>query len=83
MSEMGHNSIAGDRLQSIVERIERLNEEKKALSEDIKDIMSEAKSAGFDPKTVRAVIKRRAEDEAEREERETLLDLYLKALGMY
>lgn len=83
MSEMGHNSIAGDRLLSIVERIERLNEEVKALNDDKKDIMTEAKSAGFDPKTIRAVIKMRAEDEAEREERQMLLDLYLKALGLY
>ena len=83
MSEAGHNSIAPDRLLSIIERIERLNEKKKGLTADIRDIMAEAKSAGFDPKVIREIIKMRAEDEAEREEREALRDAYLKALGMY
>ena len=83
MSEVGHNSIASDRLLSIIERIERLNEEKKGLTADIRDIMAEAKSAGFLPKVIREIIKMRAEDEAEREEREVIRDAYLKALGMY
>lgn len=83
MSEVGHNSIAADRLLSIIERIERLNEEKKGLTADIRDIMAEAKSAGFLPKVIREIIKMRAEDEAEREEREAIRDAYLKALGMY
>ncbi len=83
MSEVGHNSIASDRLLSIIERIERLNEEKKGLTADIRDIMAEAKSAGFLPKVIREIIKMRAEDEAEREEREAIRDAYLKALGMY
>jgi len=83
MSEAGHNSIASDRLLSIIERIERLNEEKKGLTADIRDIMAEAKSAGFLPKVIREIIKMRAEDEAEREEREAIRDAYLKALGMY
>lgn len=83
MSEVGHNSIASDRLLSIIERIERLNEEKKGLTADIRDIMTEAKSAGFLPKVIREIIKMRAEDEAEREEREAIRDAYLKALGMY
>lgn len=83
MSEVGHNSIASDRLLSVIERIERLNEEKKGLSADIRDIMAEAKSAGFLPKVIREIIKMRAEDEAEREEREAIRDAYLKALGMY
>lgn len=83
MSEVGHNSIPSDRLLSIIERIERLNEEKKGLTADIRDIMAEAKSAGFLPKVIREIIKMRAEDEAEREEREAIRDAYLKALGMY
>lgn len=83
MSEVGHNSIAADRLLSIIERIESFNEEKKGLTADIRDIMAEAKSAGLDPKVVREIIKMRAEDEAEREEREAIRDAYLKALGMY
>ena len=74
--------IAGERLRSIVERIERLEEEKKALSSDIKDIFSEAKSAGFDVKVLRAVIRLRKQEPAEVEEQETLLDLYRRALGM-
>jgi uncharacterized protein (UPF0335 family) len=81
---VGHNSqIASDRLISLIERIENLNDEKKALSSDIKDIFAEAKSAGFDVKTMREIIKLRAMDDAEREEREHLRDLYLKALGIY
>lgn len=83
MSEAGHNSIAADRLLSIIERIERLAEEKKELQDAIKDIMSEAKGAGFDPKVVREVIKIRAQDKEEREEREAVRDAYLRALGMY
>ncbi len=82
---VGHNSvgnIAADRLRSIVERTERLNEEKKALSSDIRDIMLEAKSAGFDPKVIRQIIKIRAANQADVEEFETLLDVYRHALGM-
>jgi uncharacterized protein (UPF0335 family) len=83
MSEVGHNSIASDRLLSIIERIERLNEEKKDIQDAIKDIMAEAKGAGFNPKVIREVIKMRAEDREDREEREAIRDAYLKALGMY
>lgn len=87
MSDIGHNSINTDtakRLLSIIERIERLEEEKKALGEDVKDIFKEAKSAGYDVPTIRLLIKRRAEDaakRAERAEREALLEAYLSALG--
>ncbi len=74
--------VAADRLRSIVERIERLEEEKKALGNDIKDIYAEAKSAGFEVKVVRHIIKLRKIDPAEVEEQENLTDLYLRALGM-
>jgi uncharacterized protein (UPF0335 family) len=74
--------IAADRLRSIVERIERLEEEKKALSDDIKDIYAEGKSAGFDVKVLRQLIRVRKMEPAEFEEQQTLLDLYLRALGM-
>jgi uncharacterized protein (UPF0335 family) len=74
--------IAADRLRSIVERIERLEEERKALANDIKDIYAEAKSAGFDVKVVRQIISIRKKEPAEVEEQETLLDLYRRALGM-
>jgi len=74
--------IAADRLRSIVERIERLEEERKALGNDIKDIYAEAKSAGFDVKVLRQIIKLRKQEPAEVEEQETLLDVYRRALGM-
>ncbi|MDB5375237.1 MAG: uncharacterized protein JWP04_3879 [Belnapia sp.] len=74
--------IAVDRLRSIIERIERLEEERKALANDIKDIYGEAKSAGFDVKVVRTLISLRKKEPAEVEEQETLLDLYKRALGM-
>jgi uncharacterized protein (UPF0335 family) len=74
--------IAADRLRSIIERIERLEEERRALGSDIKDIFAEAKSAGFDVKVVRQLIAQRRKEPAEVEEQETLLDLYRRALGM-
>lgn len=74
--------IAADRLRSIIERTERLEEERKALSGDIKDIMTEAKSAGFDVKTIRQIIRMRKQEPSELEEQETLLDVYRRALGM-
>jgi uncharacterized protein (UPF0335 family) len=81
---IGHNTggIAADRLRSIVERIERLSEEKTALATDIKDIYAEAKSAGYDVKVLRQLIRERRQDAAEIEERETLLEVYRRALGM-
>jgi uncharacterized protein (UPF0335 family) len=74
--------IAAGQLKSIVERIERLEEEKKALADDIGDIYAEAKANGFDAKTLRAVVRLRKQDRAEREEQAALLDVYLHALGM-
>ena len=74
--------IAADRLRSLVERIERLEEERKALGSDIKDIYSEAKSAGFDVKVLRQLIRIRKQEPADVEEQETLLDVYRRALGM-
>jgi len=74
--------IAADRLRSLIERIERLEEERKALGSDIKDIYSEAKSAGFDVKVIRQLISIRKKEPAEVEEQETLLDVYRRALGM-
>lgn len=75
-------NIAGERLRSIIERIERLEEERNALANDIKDIFSEAKSAGFDVKVIRQLIKIRKQEPAEVEEQETLLDIYRRAIGM-
>jgi uncharacterized protein (UPF0335 family) len=81
-NEPKSGGIAADRLHSIVERIERLEEERKALGNDIKDIYAEAKSAGFDVKVLRQIIKLRKQEPAEIEEQETLLDVYRRALGM-
>jgi uncharacterized protein (UPF0335 family) len=75
-------SFARDQLKSIVERIERLEEEKQALANDLKEIYAEAKASGFDTKTLRRVIGLRKQDVAERQEQEALLDLYMHALGM-
>lgn len=74
--------IAADRLRSLIERIERLEEEKKAISSDIRDIFAEAKSAGFDVKIMRAVIKLRKMNAADRDEQEFLLETYRKALDI-
>jgi uncharacterized protein (UPF0335 family) len=75
-------TFAKEQLKSIVERIERLEEEKQALADDIKEVYAEAKGNGFDTKVVRKVIGLRRQDATERQEQEALLDLYLHALGM-
>jgi uncharacterized protein (UPF0335 family) len=74
--------VAGERLKSFIERVERLEEEKRALSADIKEVYSEAKGAGFDVKTMREIVKIRRMDEDDLDEREALLDTYMRALGM-
>jgi len=74
--------VAAERLKSFIERIERLEEEKRALAADIKEVYSEAKGAGFDVKTMRELIKIRRMDEEDLDEREALLDTYKRALGM-
>ena len=74
--------VIADRLRSLIERIERLKEEQKALASDVRDIFSEAKGIGYDVKTMRKVIALRAMDAADRAEQETLLDTYMHALGM-
>ncbi len=76
------NGVAAGQLRSLLERIERLEEEKKAIGDDIKDVYGEAKSSGFDTKVLRQVVKIRKQDQAERQEQKALLDLYLGALGM-
>ena len=76
------SNIAVDRLRSIVERIERIEEERKALAGDIRDIFAEAKSAGFEIGPLRQVLADRKKEPAELEEREALVDCYRRALGM-
>ncbi|WP_377299642.1 DUF2312 domain-containing protein [Rhizobium sp. SGZ-381] len=86
MTDIGHNSdvhgIARDHLRAFVERIERLDEEAKALNDDRKDVYGEAKSMGFDVKILKKVIALRRKDEQERMEEDMVLDTYLQALGM-
>lgn len=74
--------IAADRLRSIIHRIERLEEERKALANDIKDVFAEAKSAGFEVSVLRQLLVQRRQEPMEVEEKEALLDLYRRALGM-
>jgi uncharacterized protein (UPF0335 family) len=74
--------IAGERLRSFIERIERLEEEKKTLAADIKEVYAEAKGTGFDAKIMRQLIRIRRMDKDDLDEQETLLDVYKRALGM-
>ena len=74
--------IAGERLRSFIERIERLEEEKRTLAADIKEVYAEAKGTGFDAKTMRQIIRIRRMDKDDLDEQETLLDIYKRALGM-
>jgi uncharacterized protein (UPF0335 family) len=80
MADVG--GIAADRLRSFIERIERLEEERKSLGADLRDVYAEAKSAGFDTKIMRQIVRIRKMDSADRQEQEELIDLYKQALGM-
>lgn len=80
-SDASHR-FAKDQLKAIVERIERLEEEKKTISDDIRDVFAEAKGNGFDVKALRTIIRMRKMDANERAEQETILETYLQALGM-
>jgi len=75
------NSTAQTRLKTIIERIERLEEDKAAVANDIKEVFAEAKGEGFDVKILRKVVRLRKQDKAKRQEEEALLDLYLSAIG--
>ena len=79
---MAKSGFAKEHLRSFIERIERLEEEKKALADDIREVYSEAKGTGFDTKVMRQVIRLRKMESADRQEQEAMLDLYLSALGM-
>ena len=81
MSEVGHN-VTDDRLRLLVERVERLEEEKKAIADDVKDVFLEAKAVGYDAKIMKQVIRLRKMKPDDRREMETVLDLYKSALGM-
>lgn len=94
MADIGHNSgapavqdepatrFAKDRLKSIIERVERLEEEKKTISDDIRDVYTEAKGSGYDVKALRTIVRLRKQDANERAEQETILETYMQALGM-
>ncbi len=74
--------FAKDQLKAIIERIERLEEEKKAIADDIRDVYAEAKGNGFDVKALRTIVRLRKQDANERQEEETILETYMQALGM-
>lgn len=76
-----HGQAAGQ-LRAFIERVERLEEEKKTIADDIKDVFAEMKGVGFDTKAVRQIIRERKQDQAERQEHESILDIYRAALGM-
>nr|WP_208111133.1 DUF2312 domain-containing protein [Maritalea mobilis] len=81
-SVMGQTSIAREQLRAYVERIERLEDEKKSISDDIRDVYAEAKGNGYDVKAMRQIVKLRKQEAHERQEQEAILDLYKHALGM-
>lgn len=82
IEEPGTGTVAGKRLKQYIERIERLEEERKALGADVRDVFAEAKGSGFDVKTMRQVLKLRKMADQERRELDELLDLYMSAIGM-
>jgi len=88
MAELiGHNSegvsrFSKDQLRSIIERVERLEEEKKTISDDVRDVYAEAKGNGYDVKALRTIVRMRKQDANERSEQETILETYMHALGM-
>jgi uncharacterized protein (UPF0335 family) len=75
-------TVAAGQLRAFIERIERLEEDKKTVADDIKEVYGEMKATGFDTKAVRAIVRLRKKDQAERQEEEAILDLYKQALGM-
>ena len=82
MTEAGHNSIDSPQLRAFIERIELIDEERRALAGDIKDIYAEAKGTGLDAKIIRKIVSLRRQDVRKRKEEEEILDVYMSALGM-
>lgn len=82
MSEIGHNSVHADQLRLFIERVERLEEEKKGIADDIRDTYSEAKSQGYDAKIMRQIVRLRKMSNDDRMEMEAILDTYKSALGL-
>jgi len=81
-TDIADSGVASEELKQFVERVERLQEERKAISDDIKEVYAEMKGRGFDTKAVRYIVRIRQQDHAERMEMEAILDLYMTALGM-
>lgn len=75
-------TVAGDRLKSFLERVERLEEEKTTIAEDIKEVYAEAKAVGYEPKIMRKIVRLRKMDLEKRQEEEALLELYMSSIGM-
>ncbi len=82
MEQSDAQGVTGDQLRAFIERIERLEEEKKELSEQVKEVFAELKGQGFDVKAIRQILKLRKQDPDDRAEEEAVLDLYMSALGM-
>lgn len=80
--DIADSGVAAEELKQFVERVERLEEEKKAIADDIKDVFAEMKGRGFDTKAVRQILRIRKQDRSERQEQEAILELYMNALGM-
>ena len=79
---MGGGQVAADELRLLIERAERLEEEKKGIADDIKDVMAEAKGRGYDPKAIRKILSIRKKKKEEYQEKEAILEVYMQALGM-
>ena len=79
---MGGGQVAADELRLLIERAERLEEEKKGITDDIKDVMAKAKGRGYDPKAIRKILSIRKKKREEYQEEEAILEVYMKALGM-
>ena len=79
---MSTNAVDANHLRAFIERVEKLEEEKRAIADDIKDVYAEAKGTGYDIKIVRKIVSLRRQDKQKRQEEEEILDLYLSALGM-
>ncbi|MEA1083593.1 MAG: DUF2312 domain-containing protein [Sphingomonas sp.] len=79
---MGGGQVAADELRLLIERAERLEEEKKGIADDIKDVMAEAKGRGYDPKAIRKILSIRKKKKEEYQEEEAILEVYMQALGM-
>lgn len=77
-----NDTVTGDRLRLLIERVERLEEEKKGISDDIKDVYAEAKAVGYDPKIMKQIVRLRKKSKEAREEEEALLETYMAALGL-